>query len=160
LSADGRLLAAGGCEYDPERFQFPGRFTVWELASGREVRTGDFPDRINSMALAPGGALLAFTTQNIENPSAAKNDIVLRDVLAGKDRPPLVGHKSQVSALAFTPDSRTLISIDKAATICLWDPAAGKQRAAFPPDGHHGSDISRYVAFTPDTRLLATSTFL
>jgi RNA polymerase sigma factor (sigma-70 family) len=158
LSADGRLLAAGGSEYDPERVKFPGRFMVRELTSGRELRAGNVPERINAAALSPDGGVLAYTTHSAEIRDV-HSDIVLRDVTTGKDRPSLVGHQSQVSGLTFTPDDKTLVSIDKDGTIRLWDPAAGKQRAAYPPGGHLVPGMTRHVAFSRDGRLLATNRF-
>jgi RNA polymerase sigma factor (sigma-70 family) len=158
LSADGRFLAAGGSEYDLERFQFHGRITVRELASGRELRADNFPEQVNAVALSHDGGLLAFATHNVEN-HAAQNDIFLRDVTSGTDRPRLVGHHSPVSGLTFTPDGRTLISIDQDGKIFLWGPATGKQRASFPPGGHLVSGMARHVAFTRDGRLLATNRF-
>jgi WD40 repeat protein len=159
LSADGRFLAAGGSEYDPERFQFPGRFMIRELASGREVRTATFPDRINSVALSPDGGLLAFASYDIDNPIKKKR-ITIQDVAAGNDRPPFVELPSEVSALAYTPDGKTLLSVDNAGTICHRDPFTGEQRAASPPDKvREIAFLARQTAFTRDGRLMATNTF-
>jgi WD40 repeat protein len=156
---DGRFVGAGGYDYDPERFQFYGRLKVWDLAADKELRADDVPERITALALSPDGSSLAFATGDPVVPNAKDNTIVLRDVSTGKDRAPLTGHTSPVRALAFTPDAKTLISIDQTGTICLWDPAAGKRRATFLSDGRRGAGMTRQVAFSPDRRLLATSTF-
>ena len=66
----------------------------------------------------------------------------------------LVGHAGSVTAVAFSPDGRTLASGATDGSIALWDLATGEQIA--PPWSGHGQDVFD-LTFSPDGRLLATS---
>ena len=83
------------------------------------------------------------------------------DVLAGKSLTPEVGHQQGISALAFTPDGKGVISASHDATLRFWD-AAGKETRKVPL----GTDESLAwrgsapynVVFSPDGRLLLAAT--
>jgi WD40 repeat protein len=58
--------------------------------------------------------------------------------------------------VAFSPDGKTLASGHRGGTIKLWDSATGEERATL-EQGHGDSD--RYVAFSPDGRVLAAANY-
>jgi WD40 repeat protein len=67
----------------------------------------------------------------------------------------LRGHTEIVSAVAFSPDGKQILtgSFDK--TLKLWETATGKEIKTFNgPAGHH--DLVLSVAFSPDVRILAS----
>jgi WD40 repeat protein len=57
-----------------------------------------------------------------------------------------------VLSLAFSPDSRLLVSSSRDKKVWLWDTATGVQQQTF--EGH--SALVRLLAFSPDSRLLAS----
>ncbi|HYT89758.1 MAG TPA: hypothetical protein VEL76_13705 [Gemmataceae bacterium] len=61
-------------------------------------------------------------------------------------------HGGFVSALAFTPDGKTLISASGDRLIRLWDPAASKEVHRL--EGHTAAVVS--LALTPDGKRLAS----
>ena len=64
-------------------------------------------------------------------------------------------HKG-VNAFAFSPDSQTLASVGRDATIQLWDVEIGRLLKTFTGNGQE----FRAVAFSPDGQLLATGGWL
>jgi hypothetical protein len=57
-----------------------------------------------------------------------------------------------VQAMAFSPDSRTLLMGGGDGTVCLWEATTGQERCRF--NGHLGA--VRGIAFTPDGRFAVT----
>ena len=70
-----------------------------------------------------------------------------------KLRDNLKGHAYQVTAVAFSPDGKTLASASCDQTIKLWDMATGKSTATL--DGHTNAVLA--VAFSRDGKTLASA---
>jgi WD40 repeat protein len=72
--------------------------------------------------------------------------------LAHRDVSVLFGHESPVSALALSPDARTLVSGDQAGDVLFWDLVEWRVRA-----GARGQrDPVHLLAFAPDGRTVAS----
>lgn len=78
--------------------------------------------------------------------------LVIWDTAAGRPVRTLVGHQKTIHSLAFSPDSKRLLSGSADTTAILWDPAAGEQVRTF--RGHTGPVLS--VAFSPDGKRILT----
>jgi WD40 repeat protein len=103
---------------------------VWDWRAGKTVRTirgqvGPGPEgKIYAMALSPDqrwlatGGWMGQHAQDSENASAIR----LYDFATGELKALLKGHTSVINALAFSPDSRRLISgsFDETAIIWAW----------------------------------------
>ena len=63
----------------------------------------------------------------------------------------LVGHRGEVSALAFSPDGKTIASGGKDGIVILWDAPTGKEIHTF--TGHFGNVFC--LAFSPDGKTLS-----
>jgi WD40 repeat protein len=64
FSNDGRMLATGGFSEVSNRS--PVKVILWDLGSGKSIRTVTAPMRVGSVAFAPDGKLLA-TSSNEKN---------------------------------------------------------------------------------------------
>jgi WD40 repeat protein len=122
---------------------------VWKTATGKHARTllGWCPDHLGM--LTPDGK--CFVTQPYD-----RSSIDLRDVQSSRIvRQFRVPRLSPVSALAFSPDSKTMAAgsitrFGEAEAVRLWDVASGKRRQDF-----EGVRHVRDMAFSPDGRFLA-----
>ena len=81
-------------------------------------------------------------------------DIGLFETASGKQTTIVAAHKSEIWALAFSPDATRLASSDEDGLACVWDASTGAKIAACL--GHTSKVLS--VAFRPDgARLVTTS---
>jgi WD40 repeat protein/serine/threonine protein kinase len=104
------------------------------------------------MSISPDGKTLAIGGSDF---STRKGDAQLWDLASGKRIGPLLEHQS-IRTLAFSPDSKTLLtgSFDGAAR--LWDVATGRPVEKSPIN--HGSNLLA-VAFSPDGKTIVTAGF-
>jgi RNA polymerase sigma factor (sigma-70 family) len=134
-SPDGKSIAAVGA----------GRaITLWDAASGKEIR--QFPNRAQPVGLAfsPDGKVLATTDAPICH---------LWDVATGKELRRLTGHQVVVRRIVFSPDGKWVATASADGTVRLWDPATGAERRRL----EHDQDEPYTVAFSPDGKLLASA---
>lgn len=149
---------------------FDKQLIWWKPASGVEpVRRVVAGARVNRLAASADGKLLA----------AAADDLVGRiwDATTGrlltelKDGHPIstrVGRKNTLYAIAFSADSKTVATGDRAGTITLWDTATGKRlqqalagafysqalfRDVKPVSEYEWGGV-RALAFSPDSKML------
>ena len=130
FTPDGKWMLRGG-----------RRVQIYEFGTGKppvilpDYETGDL-----ILAMAPDGSMFA----------SAGTDKTVRLWEVGTWRPlaQLDKHQEKVWHLAFSPDSRTLASIDPFA-VRLWDAKRGTERAVF-----HFQQGNGPLCFTPDGRIL------
>jgi RNA polymerase sigma factor (sigma-70 family) len=120
---------------------------AWDTATGKQ--SGEFfaghEDRSYAAAFAPNGKWVAVGGQ--------EPVVLLYDLSSGKEVKRLTGLPGATSALAFSPDSRTLAWGGwGAGPVVLWEVATNQQRRRFP--GHPARIHS--LVFSPGGRLLAS----
>src|SRR5262245_2222885 len=108
-------------------------------------------------ALSADGTHLATLDFTEKTPSA----IHIWDLATGKEIRRLRGHKGETTALAFSPDGRTLASGGEDWLVRIWELAGGQERVqlkghTLKAGGYHAAGISS-LAFSPDGRLLASA---
>jgi len=141
FSPDGRLLAVG-CSATPF-IDRPGKVTVWDIATGREVLTLKGKEELPQTAFSPDGRWFAW----------AGHGIVLGDLTTGEQVHALHGHDFTVYDVDFSPDGRRLASCSEDGLVKLWDVASGKELLTL--RGHEWG--VRAVAFSPDGGLVASA---
>ncbi|MBB6475301.1 serine/threonine protein kinase [Sphaerisporangium rubeum] len=141
FSADGKRLAVFH-NYD---FQL----RVYDTAT-RERLIG-FPRKGNdadALAYSPDGKLLASASR-----LGDVSELQLWDISSATPIDPPVKHPSLITALAFDPKGRVLVSGDDDSIVSLWDPATVTAITKLPR--RHAAPVQA-IAFTPDGSVLAT----
>ncbi len=123
----------------------------WDVEAGKETRSFSVPvlgDWFIS-TLRPDGKALVH--------ASAHDEWVLRQTDADTGKPILtdVGHLQNVTALAFSPDGKTLASAARDNSVRTWDLTTGRTRHVL----REHTDGVQGVAYSPDGKLLATSSY-
>jgi WD40 repeat protein len=116
--------------------------TLWDLESGKVLRTLTEPDGYGGACFSPDGRSLA---------AAVANRVRVYD--AGLEKPPvtLLGHVDPITQLAYSGDGRRLASAGQGGEVKVWDPRREPEARTL-----RGNVVgARDVAFSPDGRLLA-----
>jgi WD40 repeat protein len=136
-----------------------GKVTVWEVATGKRLRTFrhpsfgmDFPEA----ALSADGKVLV---------AAGKYRLAVWDVATGKELHATGGHVAPVVSVAFAPDSQRLVSAAEDRTVRVWELPAGKEDRRFTPfaraaEDNGPADSSDWIlaCFTPDGKAVLAAT--
>ncbi|WP_313954495.1 serine/threonine-protein kinase [Aulosira sp. FACHB-615] len=140
ISPDGNTFASDASETTSKL----RNIQLWNVATGKQIRTLTDSGFVFSIAISPDGKTLAsgglYTT------------IKLWNLATGEQIRTLKGHSYVVGSVAFSPNGETLASGEADKTIKLWNIATGEQIGTL--SGH--SNVVRSVAFTPDGKTLAS----
>jgi RNA polymerase sigma factor (sigma-70 family) len=128
--------------------------TLWDAATGEKLREFPMPQfgGGRAAAVSPDGRLVAAGWDEADGRGAS---VRLYEADGGKVVATLRGlPDGSASALAFSPDGKTLAAGGMGARVVLWEVASGAEVVA--PAGHSGWGVLR-VCFTPDGRRLITA---
>ncbi len=157
-SPDGRTLAAK---------QMHGyKILLWNTHTREQIATlKGHTDMIHAITFSPDGELLASCSGRWDEDD---NTIRLWDTKTGKQRSKITNIEFEklkkgsraVTAVAFSPDSKTIASTDASCDVKLWDVGTKKQKSilkALP--GHSNSYYANNYAltFSPDGSILVST---
>ena len=118
------------------------RVKLWELDSGREIRTlAD--DGGTAACISADGKFIAS--------SSADGMIRIRDAETGKELRALKGHSGGLYHLTFSPDGKTLLSCGSDSASRGWDTQTGAELFVL-----NNTSISRWTFFAGSTAALAS----
>ncbi|MBD2342116.1 WD40 repeat domain-containing protein [Calothrix sp. FACHB-156] len=118
---------------------------LWNISTGKVIRSFDAKSLINDVAISPDGKTFATGVRD--------NAIKLWDVNTGKLIHTLTGHTGEVRAVAFSPDGKNLASGSQDGSIKLWNISTGKPLGTFTAQ----KEQVWSVAFNPDGKTLASA---
>jgi WD40 repeat protein/serine/threonine protein kinase len=161
-----RMLSAG---YD-------GRVILWDLAAGKALRIVPHPHRTVAhldiddaggirLANSASGLRIRYLEEGMEVPgtqppihspdgrlsaSAGERDVQVWDIHAGREIARCSGHSQAVTAVAFSPDSRRLVTASKDESVKLWSAETGVELITL---SGHGA-VVRDLAFSANGRAI------
>jgi WD40 repeat protein len=137
FSPDGKVLASGSDD---------GTAALWNTAIGQRIGEPLLArGKVQSVAFSGDGGMLA---------TGSRGEITLWDPTSQQPQAELrLGDAVVATAVAFSPDGRTLASGDSDGSISFWD-VTTRQRLAAPQRGH--AALVTRIAFSPDGRTLAS----
>jgi WD40 repeat protein len=111
---------------------------------------------VSCLAFRPDGKLLAAGSRGLDRKKPRRwGEIKLWDVANGKQRAMWEGHQDEPSALSFSPDGKTLVSVTPYREGTLWNVADGKAVRAFPARRLSGTVAE--VRFSADGKRIGMS---
>jgi RNA polymerase sigma factor (sigma-70 family) len=160
-SGDGRLIVSGGQDGDTH---------IWDAATGahfKQLRTS--PER--GLALSPDGRFLVWPAEDetVKFEETGKpgwihtgNRLRLYDIGADQFINRFPGFKGDAEDLSFTPDGKTLVTVDhRDGGVRVWDAASGKEQRFFRCDCATGAKEAEYSVWStrlsPDGKTLAVT---
>jgi WD40 repeat protein len=119
-SADGRNMVLANTE----------NVKVFDIANKRQLRSfsvkvtsGDF----RTATISPNGKMYVVASTTGSSPGSSRGFVKLYDTDTGREVRTLSGHNNFVTALACSPDGKTLISADRDNMMKVWDTATGRE---------------------------------
>jgi WD40 repeat protein len=150
VSADGKHVVSGAAD---------NSVRLWSIASVKTLRVfKGHTSQVIALACSPDGKLIASAGGAFPREKGKKVDgdyaIRVWDAKTGKELCQFAGHKFGVKSIAFTPDSKRILSLSPnpvSVAGYLWDAATGKEVAIL------RAPFASAAAISPDGRLVATT---
>ena len=139
FSPDGKVLVSSGQDRE---------ILLWDAIAGTRLRSIGQPgsNPVQVVAYSPLGKHVA-----VGEVSGNPQPVTIVDAATGEIVSRLAGHEAGISALAFSPDGRTLATAGGDRTIKFWNLSDGSQRGSL----DEGVGCVRSISFSPDGNWLA-----
>jgi WD40 repeat protein len=143
FSLDNKKLLSGGDDQTAR---------LWDLEANREIRVlTRHRQGVKAVAFSPDGKWLAVGASH-EGQAREPGGVQLFDAKTLQERSPADWSQRPALTLAFSPDSRTLVTgLPGSPSLFVYDVATGRLLRSVT-----GSSSIRYLAYRPDGKMLAT----
>src|SRR5262249_13024159 len=135
ITPDGRTLAAGGLD---------ATITLWDLTTGRALRTTDKPGWVSALAFSPDGRFVASS-------ASSAGVLLIWNAATGRINVNVRTGQFGLNSVAYSPDGRTIVGVNPGAR--LFNAASGRTLATFDL-GHSGVNA---VSYSPDGKIVAVA---
>jgi RNA polymerase sigma factor (sigma-70 family) len=162
FSPDGKSVATSITKFDPAknkpgdvRDAFSCEVLTWNVETGKQTATltGSGAHAIYHLAYSPDGKYIAAGGGLVDpNSVPAGGDVTVWDAETGKVLWANQDHKGAVRRLAFSADSKLLVTPGDDGTVRVWDAFTGKHQRTIDAKAEHGVHSA---AFSPDGKLIA-----
>jgi WD40 repeat protein len=165
ISPDGKRLASGSFKSSGEVDR--PNVKVWDAETGKEIYAfGGMSGEAFCLAFSPDGKRLAAGTRNFADQVKAggiRGEVRFWDLTTGKHVATWKPHGQFVKALTYSPDGKRLAlgaladggGVNKDAPVKVCDTETGRELLGLPDDEGELLRQAQYLAFSPDSRLLA-----
>ena len=106
FSPDGKQVLGG----------FPASIVLWDSSTGKKTLSSQQPDAVSIRLMPDGKTLLA----------PAMKTFGFLDPATGKPVRTYEGHRSEITAVALTPDGKQLATAGSNESVCLWNTSSSK----------------------------------
>ena len=146
FTPDGKTLASTG---DDDGIR------LWDVSTDEHRVILRIREWGENMEFSPDGNMIAI--------SFRKGNLIKLWDMHTKQKLTLTGHTAEIFPLAFSPDSKTLVSTGDDDTVRLWDVQTGEEKKVFTLDSAWRRDVADWridstwsgLAFSPDGKTLA-----
>jgi WD40 repeat protein len=152
FSPDNKQLISSGCNIIVDENFFgwgcpAGTTIIWDISTGREIASLAHSRDIRSIAFSPNGELIVTGEGDDENSISIGGEDTVRvfDARTGEELHRM-SHDSGVNSVAFSPDSKLVVSGSDDNTARVWDVATGREISRMTHD-----DMVVAVTFSPDS---------